>query len=118
MKRYLRFGEIPKNEKSINWWKVSLDEQSDFTWALENYGYEDALKQIKNIDKVLEAGVSVFELNENGQPVLKNKKLENLYTSYLKECRKSYIVSGEVVGYGADDEPLIANVEIIEQFDM
>lgn len=113
MKKYLRFGEIPACEKSINWWKVSLDEQADFSWSLENFGYDDAIRQIKDLDSVLEDGVSVFELDDDEHPVLKNENLKKLYNSYIKQGRKAYIVSGEVVGYGADDEPLIVNIEIL-----
>lgn len=115
MKKYLRFGEIPANEKSINWWKVSFDDQSDFSWALENFGYSEAIRMIKNLDDVLESGVSVFELDENEQPVLENDSMKKLYNSYIKQERKSYIVSGEVVGYGAENEPLIVDVKILEE---
>lgn len=112
--RYLRFGEIPENEKSINWYKVSLDDQRDFSWALENYGYKDALRQIRNLDEVMEKGVSVFELNENNQPVLNTESLKNTYNSY-NDSRKMYIVVGDEIGRGVDGEPLIVNIKVLEE---
>lgn len=114
IKKYLRFGEIPPNEKSINWWKVSLDEQAAFSWAYENYGYEDAIRHIENPDGVFELGVAVFELDENNEPILTNDNLKKLFNS-LKGERKAYIVSGDEVGRGADDEPLLRNIQIIEE---
>lgn len=53
MEKYLRLGEIPTNEKSINWYKVKLDQQRDFSWALEHYGIDDAYNMIRNLDDVL-----------------------------------------------------------------
>ena len=112
--RYLRFGEIPENEKSINWYKVSLDDQRDFSWALENYGYKDALRQIRNLDEVLEDGVSAFEIDENNNPILSTEELKNTYNSYTGN-RKSYLVEGDEIGRGTDGEPLIVNIKVLEE---
>lgn len=113
---YLRFGEIPENEQSINWWKVRLADQEDFSWTYREYGYEYALDCIRNLDEALEDGVSVFELDENGTPVLENDALRTTYESYLsRKDRKAYIVDGDEVGKGADNEPLLKNVRIIEE---
>lgn len=114
MVEYIRFGEIPKDEKSINWWKVSLDDQADFSWELERYGYEEAVKCISK--KCFENGVSVFEIGEDGNPILKNENLEKAYNSYTKDGRKAYIVTGNKVGNGADEEPVIKNVKILKEY--
>lgn len=115
---YIRLGEIPEDEKSINWYKVSLADQRDFSWAFENYGYTAALREITNLEEAQEIGVSVFEATEEGEPIFRNKQQEDSFRSYTKEGRKAYIVAGDVVGYGADSEPLIKNIRIIEEVNL
>lgn len=114
--RYLRLGEIPKNERSINWFKVSLDNQADFSWELENgFGYESAIRNIENYDEVLEDGVSVFEIDENDAPIFRNDNLKNTYEDKMARNCAAYIVEGDMVAYGCDGEPLIRNVRIIKE---
>jgi hypothetical protein len=95
---YIRFGEIPSNEKS----KIYCGE--------EEVGEED--------------GVSVypaFELNGNvvvglTLPITRT----TLYTQqHLLEYdnRPCYLVSGDYVGKGADGEPLIRNISIIKRLE-
>lgn len=112
---FLRFGEIPENERSINWMKVKFDDQRDFEWALESHSFEDALGMIRNLEDVLESGLSVFEIDQNYNPVLSNEKLQKSYNSRLGK-KKMYLVDGDVVGTGQDGEPLIRNVKIIKEF--
>lgn len=113
---YLRFGEIPENEQSINWWKVRLSDQEAFSWAYKAYGYEEALNCIRNLDEALEDGVSAFEIDENGNPVLGNDALKATYESYLsRKDRKVYLVDGDEIGKGADNEPLLKNVRILKE---
>lgn len=95
---YIRFGEIPDNEKS----KIYRGE--------EEIGEED--------------GVSVypaFEVNENivlglTLPITKS----TLYTQqHLLEYenRPCYLVKGDCVGKDADGQPLICNIRIIKKID-
>ena len=37
MKKYLRFGEIPKNERSINFLKMNFSQKEDFTLYKETH---------------------------------------------------------------------------------
>ena len=110
---FLRIGEIPENEMSINWMKVKLDDQRDFDWALKPYGYDEAVKFIRNLDDVLEKGVSVFEIDECNNPILSNEKLRKSYES--RKDRKMYLVNCDVVGIGQDGEPLLRNATIVKE---
>lgn len=55
---FLRFGEIPKNEKSINFLKMTNDQNDNFTYALDVYGYNEALECVPEC--AYEKGVSCF----------------------------------------------------------
>lgn len=92
---YIRFGDIPEGEKSSSW-----------------RGDTETGK---------EAGVSVYNLSivADGKlsivlslPVTKSS-LHTLQHLLEYDCRPVYIVSGECVGYGSDNEPLIEKVEIL-----
>jgi hypothetical protein len=85
MTKFIRFGEIPENEQSIN------------HFSNEN-----------------EAGVSVFEMTEDGMPALKNFQLVTSLAHRLDI--PAYIVTGKVVGTGNDGEPLLNNVKIISEY--
>lgn len=105
MKHYIRFGNIPKNEKS-----------SIFN-GQEKIGEE--------------AGVSVFDtvlINNEWRIVLPyNLKPEvgfdlyNLINAKFETCYKVdnplkvFLVSGDEVGSGSDGEPVIKNVKIIKE---
>jgi hypothetical protein len=76
---YIRFGAVPKDGRSIN-----------------------------HRDKTPEAGVSVFEAEfttDNDYRVLVTPILEVTYVSVVN--RPAYRVYGEVVGVGADGEPVL-----------
>ena len=92
---YIRFGDIPEGEKSSSW-----------------RGDTETGK---------EAGVSVYNLaiGADGKlgivlslPVTKSS-LHTLQHLLEYDSRPVYIVSGECVGHGSDNEPLIENVEIL-----
>lgn len=84
MKNYIRFGEIPIYERSINY----------FT-----YLYED--------------GVSVFNIDTNGEIEINNMRLISSLLNRLHE--KAYLVKGIEIGNGNDNEPLLRDVKIIEE---
>lgn len=108
MKKYLRFGEIPKNERSINFLKMNFSQKDDFSWYKEMFGMNEAMKHVP--EKALENGVSVFEMGKDGLPVLHNMRECNSLA-----CRigyKIYEVTGDEVGEGNDGEPLIKNIVV------
>lgn len=111
--RYVRFGEIPPEERSINFRKMSLDDNSDFTWECEHYGAELAYSRVK--EKDFEAGVSVFAADENGNVIADTDILKSDLEFRLKEKCVAYLVEGEEVGKGVDGEPLIKNIKIIKK---
>lgn len=42
MKKYIRFGEIPPNERSVNFIKMTLDQVDAFSWAIGAMSAEEA----------------------------------------------------------------------------
>lgn len=94
MKYYIRFGEIPQNETS----SIYLGGQK--------IGEE--------------LGVSVYDAVEmtNGwhviMPLPISPKQGTTYLCLSKQHRNVYLVIGDEVGYGADGEPVLKNVKIIE----
>ena len=102
MKKYIRFGEIPPNERSVNFIKMTLDQVDAFSWAIGAMSAEEAYAEYVP-EKALEPGVSVFEMDEKGDPLLKNI---GLVRSYCKraEDEKAYIVTGDPVGTGHDGD--------------
>lgn len=109
-KKYLRFGEISQNERSINFLKLSFSENESFTYNLENYGIDKAIQYVPKT--ALELGVSVFEMGENGLPVLHN--MREVFSLAGRIGRKVFEVSGDEVGRGNDGEPLIVNINILK----
>ncbi len=88
--QYLRFGDIPKSGKSAH-----LIKEGKF-----------------------EKGVSVYELKGDIHGKykidLKDYKFAHLGQA-LKNDRPAYIVSGKVVGYGSDGEPLLKGAKIVRK---
>lgn len=122
MKKYLRLGVIPSNEKSVNWRQLTLEQRKDLREAIEVYGEtpEKAIKSLLythswsglTLNDLFEAGVSVFELNENDEPILSNEKLIKSYE--IRKDEERHIVTGDVVGTGEDGEPLLINIKEVE----
>lgn len=44
--------------------------------------------------------------------------LHNLYDRYFGGDINMYIVTGIVVGYGSDNEPLLRNVKVVKKFNI
>lgn len=109
MKKYLRFGIIPKCGKSIDFIKLSLDDNSDFSYLLGVGAIEDAYDCIP--EKCFEKGVSVFELDEEGSPILDTEELINDYNFRIERGDVGMIVTGEEVGRGRSGEPLPTNIK-------
>lgn len=107
-KIYIRFGEIPINEKSKKGNGCSGDGHK---WI----GYEN--------------GVSVWDavkLNDGYHLVAPNKPNSYTYGDFsiyafpdfslgINKETKIYVVTGNEIGKGSDNEPLIINIKIIKQ---
>lgn len=107
--RYLRFGEIPKSGKSVNFFKLTNEQNEDFTYMLKVGEVERAFTECVP-SEAYEDGLSVFEMDKNGMPVLSNMQL---ITSLLARLDGVvYEVSGDEVSRGNDGEPLISNAKI------
>lgn len=98
MKKYIRFGEIPKNERS-------------------GIYAGDAGKIGEEI------GVSCYDcvcINEEYRVLLPScpsrytcPTLHNLYDAYIGGEINMYIITGREVGKGTDNEPLLIDVKIL-----
>lgn len=125
MKRYLRFGEIPAGGRSINFMKLSFDQNSSFHYSISGGFVESAYAKIP--ESALEPGISCFDLDADGNPVLDNIRLVCSFCARLgggKDCDgvpimpdAAYIIEGEEAGRGNDGEPLVSNARIVERLD-
>lgn len=126
MKKYLRYGEIPEDERSVNFMKLSFRENEDFTYDLIEMkrprleALKDAcISRLYNkeitLDDILEPGVSVFNCDDEGNPIIENKDQAITLECLKKENRPCYIVTGDQVGIGQDGEPLIQNITILSE---
>lgn len=106
--KYLRLGEIPKSGKSINFLKMTIRQQEDFTFFCQNGDMDEAFECVP--ESAYEAGLSVFEMNGKNMPVLSNLQLITSLLSRIDDV--IYEVSGEEIGKGNDGEPLIRNVKV------
>ena len=90
---YIRFGDIPEDEKSASW---------DRNVILHKYN-----------------GVSVFrgwhDLNTGWYVVATTGTEESHTDPYTLAYRPIYLVTGNEVGTGGDEEPLLRNVSIIKK---
>lgn len=109
--KYLRFGEIPEGGKSINFLRLSFAENEAFTEKLNASGYSEAVAALPA--DCLEPGISVFEMDADGLPVLSSINLVRSLS--VRIGAPVYEISGEVAGTGADGEPLITGVNVIKR---
>ena len=108
-KRYLRFGKIPEDEKSVNFKKMPFSVNEDFGADVVFLGYKEAIKNVP--EKYKENGISVFEI-ENNLPKLQNLKL--IYSLVARLDMPIFEITGEEVGRGADGEPLLVNIRVVK----
>lgn len=108
---FLRFGEIPKNEKSINFLKMTNDQNDNFTYAFDVYGYNEALECVPEC--AFEKGVSCFGFKNNA-PALDSIELLRSFCARIKD--KCYIIEAKQISTGNDGEPLVKNVQIVEEW--
>lgn len=109
--KYLRFGEIPESGKSINFLRLSFAENEEFTDKLNTSGYIEAAAGLPA--HCFEPGLSVFEMDADGLPVLSNINLVRSLS--VRIGAPVYEIAGEVAGTGADGEPLITGVNVIKR---
>ena len=114
---YFRFGKIPANEKSLNWFRLSFREQEDVSFALSmGDDLENALWKARvdeDRDGLFENGVSAFKADKNGMPVIEN--LQQLVSMAARIGKTAYTMTGEEVGKGMDGEPIIRNISNITE---
>lgn len=110
--KFIRYGEIPPGERSINFIKMSLDDNADFTHECK-YNPVVAYSFVK--EKDLEIGVSCFYADKDELPIIENEKQQKSYEIRIKEKCVAYLVSGNEVGKGIDGEPLIRDIKIIKK---
>lgn len=111
-KKYIRFGEIPKSGKSVNFIKMSFDESANFNYEIEQGNIDEAYNLVPS--DALEDGVSVFDCNgDSFLPVLSSLRLVKSLLARLDSA--IYLVEGEEVGRGQDGEPLIRSVTIVKK---
>lgn len=115
MKKYLRFGEIPECGKSINFFKLTNEENEDFTYGLDCGDVKQAFSSIP--EYAYEDGLSVFDVDDKGMPILANLQLVS--SLLIRIDKVAYIVTGEEIQKGNDGEPLIKleEVECVKEFD-
>lgn len=124
MKKYIRFGEIPTSGKSLNYLKLNKDQRSDITDLVKNgYTPEEAVsfckdnyadwEYVKESD-IFEDGLSVFNANEAGLPIIEN--IDQAHSLAARIGYTVFCVSGEEIRKGQDKEPLlnISEAEKIE----
>lgn len=109
----IRFGEIPKSGKSLNYMKLTGDQRNDVAW-MDHSNLENEIRfAIENTrswhnvdyDSLWEAGVSVFE-ESNGLPIIRNAEQSRSLKNRIGDV--IYLVEGERVGTGEDGEPLMS----------
>lgn len=113
MGKYLRFGKIPVNGKSINFLKMSNQEVEDFSDCLKMGDIDQAFEYIPK--DAYESGLSVFEIGSEGLPLIESMRQIISLSVRLEEPK--FIVTGEKVGQGNDSEPLI-NVKSVKPIEI
>ena len=95
--RYMRFGDIPKGERSTVW-NVETPVKKERGVSVYNCLYVD--------DDII--GVVL--------PLPITEGALNTFTNIVKyDDRPCYLVEGDCVGKGSDGEPLLRNVKIVKQ---
>lgn len=117
----IRFGEIPKSGRSLNYRRLTGDQRNDVSemdhdnLEVQIRFYIENVNSWKNVnfDDLWEAGVSVFE-ERDGLPVISNREQALSLKNRIGDA--IYLVEGEKVGTGEDGEPLlkITSAEKIE----
>ena len=98
---FIRFGEIPENEKSTRYFHTIPIKKE------KGVSCYNAIKYKKQFLIVV-------------PPIIKDsfcETLSDLYQDYTCGLRKAYLISGKEVGKGADGEPLVNQIKILKELD-
>lgn len=116
MAKFLRFGKIPEKGKSINFFKLTLDQCDDFNFFVSTgYTSEEAAAELKLDNSVFEKGVSAFEVDDGGNVVLTNVMLIRSLCEHIKGKEEAYIIEGDKVGIGNDGEALVGKITDVRE---
>ncbi len=108
MTKYLRFGQIPISGKSVNFFKLTNEQNENFTHLCNSGAIAEAFAELP--ENAFEAGISAFEMDANGMPALNNIQLVKALLARLNE--QIYEISGERAEVGNSGEPLIVGAKI------
>lgn len=103
-KIYIRIGEIPVDERS----KIHLGDKNE---------YENGVS-VWNAVKLEDGYHLVAPLHGNTctyTDFISDAFPEEWYGKLLPDSLKIYVVTGDEIGKGSDNEPLLKNVKIIEE---
>lgn len=103
-KIYIRIGEIPVDERS----KIHLGDKNE---------YENGVS-VWNAVKLEDGYHLVAPLHGNTYTYtdfISHAFPEEWYGKLLPDSLKIYVVTGDEIGKGSDNEPLLKNVKIIEE---
>lgn len=113
MERYIRFGEIPQKGQSVNFIKLNYKEREDFSWYLEHNRIKEAYENVPQ--KAFEKGISVFEMDKNGMPIINNIELAKDLAGRMDDKINIYEVTGIIVGTGDNKEPLLSDIKVVKK---
>lgn len=101
--KFLRFGKIPESGKSVNFLKMTNNQVDNFSFCADIGDMEQAYEYVPT--DAYEPGLSVFRMTPDGLPEIGN--MRRIYSLCARLDESAYIVTGEEVGQGNDDEPLV-----------
>ena len=101
---FIRFGEIPADERS------RIHRNGELIVGIEcGVSVYDAVKIRGEWKAVLPNPCTECTVDTMHGILLSNVNNES--------TKKAYIVTGDIVGYGSDGEPLIRNIRVVEELD-
>jgi hypothetical protein len=98
-KQYLRFGEIPYNEKSRIFSNGDDTSRNEIGVSCYEVIYDDYYKHYRILLP----------------PLLNIKTLNDLIRFLEYSSKKIYIIEGDYYGIGSDMEPVLKNIKIIKE---
>lgn len=102
MKKYIRFGEIPKNEKS----NIYRDDQGKIGEEIGVSCFECIQDSDGYYHVIMPANIEAGSAND----------LSNFVFDWIVRGNcNCYIITGDKVDIGSDKEPLLKNVKILEK---
>ena len=119
--KYVRFGEIPEDEESANFTKLSRDQLEDVSFYMRTEGLTPRQAMEKagvNPEGKFEHGVSSFFLDEEGLPKIETASQLKTFWGHahgigtkLDLNEKMFSYNGGQSGTGADREPIVRDLK-------